>query len=88
MPYMYDIAAITAGIPLKQFYTDPKAMVQAQLALHDRVRQDVIAIGSDNFYITPSTPLGEFVTRCWAGASHELAKRLLYSFANPKKNRW
>ncbi len=51
MPYMYDIAAITAGIPLKQFYTDPQAMVQAQLALHDRVRQDVIAIGSDNFYI-------------------------------------
>jgi len=51
MPYMYDIAAITAGIPLKQFYTDPQAMVQAQLTLHDKVGQDVIAIGSDNFYI-------------------------------------
>lgn len=51
MPYMYDIAAITAGIPLREFYTDPQAMVQAQLALHDRVGQDVIAIGSDNFYI-------------------------------------
>lgn len=51
MPYMYDIAAVTAGIPLQQFYTDPQAMVQAQLALHDCVGQDVIAIGSDNFYI-------------------------------------
>lgn len=51
MPYMYDIAAITAGIPLKQFYTAPQAMVQAQLTLHDKVGQDVIAIGSDNFYI-------------------------------------
>jgi uroporphyrinogen decarboxylase len=51
MPYMYDIAAITAGVPLRQFYTDPQVMVQAQLTLHDRVGQDVIAIGSDNFYI-------------------------------------
>lgn len=51
MPYMYDIAAVTAGIPLQQFYTDPQAMVQAQLTLYDRVGQDVIAIGADNFYI-------------------------------------
>ncbi len=51
MPYMYDIAAVTAGIPLKQFYTDPQAMVRAQLTLHEQVGQDVIAIGSDNFYI-------------------------------------
>jgi uroporphyrinogen decarboxylase len=51
MPYMYDIAAVTAGVPLLDFYTDPEAMVRAQLALHDRVGQDVIAIGSDNFYI-------------------------------------
>jgi len=51
MPYMYDIAAIVAGVPLKQFYTDPRAMVQAQLALHACVGQDVIAIGADNFYI-------------------------------------
>ena len=51
MPYMYDIAAVTAGVPLRQFYTDPHAMVRAQLALHERVGQDVIAIGADNFYI-------------------------------------
>jgi MtaA/CmuA family methyltransferase len=51
MPYMYDVAAVTAGVPLQQFYTDPQAMVRAQLILHEQVGQDVIAIGSDNFYI-------------------------------------
>lgn len=51
MPYMYDIAAVTAGVPLLDFYTDPEAMVRAQLALHDKVGQDVIAIGADNYYI-------------------------------------
>ncbi|HRW10655.1 MAG TPA: uroporphyrinogen decarboxylase family protein [Caldilineaceae bacterium] len=51
MPYMYDIAAAAAGIPLKHFYTDPQAMVRAQLTLHALVGQDVIAIGADNFYI-------------------------------------
>jgi uroporphyrinogen decarboxylase len=51
MPYMYDIAAVTAGVPLLEFYTDPEAMVRAQLALYEEVGQDVIAIGSDNFYI-------------------------------------
>ena len=51
MPYMYDIAAATAGVPLLDFYTDPETMVRAQLLLHDQVGQDVIAIGADNFYI-------------------------------------
>ena len=51
MPYMYDIAAVTAGVPLLDFYTDPEAMVRAQLALYEQVGQDVIAIGSDNYYI-------------------------------------
>lgn len=51
MPYMYDIATVAAGIPLQQFYTDPEAMVHAQLTLHEQVGQDVIAIGADNFYI-------------------------------------
>ena len=51
MPYMYDIAAVTAGVPLLDYYTDPEAMVRAQLDLHDKVGQDVIAIGADNFYI-------------------------------------
>jgi uroporphyrinogen decarboxylase len=51
MPYMYDIAAETAGIPVLEFCTDPEAMVRAQLALHEQVGQDVIAIGADNYYI-------------------------------------
>jgi uroporphyrinogen decarboxylase len=51
MPYMYDIAAETAGIPVLEFCSDPEAMVRAQLALHDQVGQDVIAIGADNYYI-------------------------------------
>ncbi len=51
MPYMYDIAPVNANVPLRDFYTDPQAMVKAQLALHQLVGQDVIAIGSDNFYI-------------------------------------
>jgi len=50
-PYMYDLAAVTAGISLRDFYTSAEAMVQAQLVLHEMVGQDVIAIGSDNFYI-------------------------------------
>ncbi|MEZ4834585.1 MAG: uroporphyrinogen decarboxylase family protein [Caldilineaceae bacterium] len=51
MPYMYDIAAHTAGISVLDFCTDPEKMVQAQLTLHDQVGQDVIAIGADNYYI-------------------------------------
>ncbi len=51
MPYMYDIAAVTAGVSLRDFYTDPRTMVEAQLVLHDKVGQDVIAIGADNYYI-------------------------------------
>lgn len=51
MPYMYDIATVVSGVPLRDYYTDPEALVRAQLALHARVGQDVIAIGADNFYI-------------------------------------
>jgi uroporphyrinogen decarboxylase len=51
MPYMYDIAAVAAGIPLQEFYTDPSAMVRAQVALQELAGQDVIAIGADNYYI-------------------------------------
>ncbi len=51
MPYMYDIAAVTAGVSLRDFYTDPRTMVEAQLVLHEKVGQDVIAIGADNYYI-------------------------------------
>ena len=50
-PYMYDVAAQFAGISVREFCQDAQAMVRAQLALHDSVGQDVIAIGADNFYI-------------------------------------
>jgi len=51
MPYMYDIAAVTAGVSLLDFYTNPRTMVEAQLVLHEKVGQDVLAIGADNYYI-------------------------------------
>lgn len=51
MPYMYDIAAAAAGISLLDFYTNPDAMARAQLTLHEKINQDVIAIGADNYYI-------------------------------------
>ena len=51
MPYCYDVAAQSAGVPLLDFYTDPKAMVRAQLDLHAKIGHDVIAIGADNYYI-------------------------------------
>ncbi len=51
IPYIYDMAAAVSGVPLKDFYTRPEAMVKAQLALQEEVGHDVIAIGSDNYYI-------------------------------------
>lgn len=51
MPYIYDMAAANSGVPLKKFYTEPESMVQAQLALQEMAGHDVIAIGSDNYYI-------------------------------------
>ena len=50
-PYMYDIAVVAADVSLLDFYTRAEVMAKAQLALHELVDQDVIAIGSDNFYI-------------------------------------
>ena len=38
MPYMYDIAAVTAGIPLLDYYTDPVAMSKSQLELYEQRR--------------------------------------------------
>ena len=48
---MYDLAAVVAGVGLRDFYLDASAMVRAQLSLHEIVGQDVICIGSDNYYI-------------------------------------
>jgi uroporphyrinogen decarboxylase len=50
-PYMYDVATAAADVSLRDFYTRADVMVRAQLALHELVGQDVIAIGSDNYYI-------------------------------------
>ena len=51
MPYLYDIAPINTGVSLLDFYTDPNAMVKAQVDFQEMVGHDVIAIGADNFYI-------------------------------------
>jgi uroporphyrinogen decarboxylase len=48
---MYDLAAVVAGVGLRDFYLDASAMVRAQLSLHEIVGQDVICVGSDNYYI-------------------------------------
>jgi uroporphyrinogen decarboxylase len=50
-PYMYDVAVVAAGVSLLDYYTCAKVMTQAQLTLHELVDQDVISVGSDNFYI-------------------------------------
>jgi uroporphyrinogen decarboxylase len=50
-PFMYDLAAVAIGMPLRDYYTDAGSLVHAQLALHERVGQDVISIGSDNYYV-------------------------------------
>ncbi len=48
---MYDVAAQHAGIALQTFYTRGDVMARAQLGLHADLQQDVIAVGSDNYYI-------------------------------------
>jgi uroporphyrinogen decarboxylase len=50
-PYMYDVAAQHAGIALRTYYTRGDVMARAQLGLHADLQQDVIAVGSDNYYI-------------------------------------
>jgi uroporphyrinogen decarboxylase len=48
---MYDVAVVASGVSLRDYYTDAKVMVDAQLSLHQLLDQDVICIGADNFYI-------------------------------------
>ena len=50
-PFMFDLAAVWYGISVGEFATDGRAMASAQLALHEELDQDVIFIGSDNYYI-------------------------------------
>jgi uroporphyrinogen decarboxylase len=48
---MYDVAAEHAGVSLRQFCSSGPVMARAQLALQADLQQDVIAVGSDNYYI-------------------------------------
>ncbi len=50
-PYMYDVAAEYAGIACRDFYTCGMTMAETQLRLQAELKQDVIAIGADNYYI-------------------------------------
>jgi uroporphyrinogen decarboxylase len=50
-PFMFDLAAVVYGISVSEFATSGQAMADAQLALHKELGQDVIFIGSDNYYI-------------------------------------
>ena len=50
-PMMLDIGATVIGAPIGDFCTDPEVMAKGQLALHEQVGQDVIFVGSDNYYI-------------------------------------
>jgi len=50
-PFMSDLAATVYGVSIGQFVTSGQVMAQAQLALYEALDQDVIFIGSDNYYI-------------------------------------
>ena len=50
-PFMFDLAAVHSGINVGEFCKSPEAMAHAQLALYDTLGQDIIFIGSDNYYI-------------------------------------
>jgi uroporphyrinogen decarboxylase len=50
-PFMLDLAAVVDGISIGEFVTSGKAMAHAQLKLHEELDQDVIFLGSDNYYI-------------------------------------
>jgi uroporphyrinogen decarboxylase len=48
---MLDLGAAAIGAPVGRFCVDPDVMARGQLALYERVGQDVIFIGCDNYYI-------------------------------------
>ena len=50
-PFMYDLAAVAVGMPIIEYCTHADSLARAQLALYESVGQDVISIGSDNYYI-------------------------------------
>ena len=50
-PMMLDIGATAIGASIGDFCTDPEVMAKGQLALYEQVGQDIIFVGSDNYYI-------------------------------------
>jgi uroporphyrinogen decarboxylase len=50
-PMMLDIGATVIGADVGDFCADPSVMAKGQLTLHERVGQDIIFVGSDNYYI-------------------------------------
>lgn len=50
-PFMNDLAAVVYGVSVGRFVTHGEVMARAQLALYEALGQDVIFIGSDNYYI-------------------------------------
>jgi uroporphyrinogen decarboxylase len=50
-PMMMDIGAAVLDVPVGVFCQDADVMARANLALWERVGQDVIFLGSDNYYI-------------------------------------
>lgn len=50
-PMMLDLGAAVIGAPVGLFCTDADVMARGQLALHERLGQDVIFVGCDNYYI-------------------------------------
>lgn len=49
--FMGNHAAKVAGIPLMQYYTDSKKMVEAQTIAWEKYQQDIMVMQSDNYYI-------------------------------------
>lgn len=50
-PMMMDIGAVALDIPVGRYATDADLLARSQLALHERIGQDVIFLGCDNYYI-------------------------------------
>ncbi len=50
-PMMLDLGAAVIGAPVGRFCTDADVMAKGQIALHERLGQDIVFVGSDNYYI-------------------------------------
>jgi uroporphyrinogen decarboxylase len=50
-PFMFDLAAVFAGISVGEYSTSAEAMSRSHLLLQKELDQDVIFLGSDNYYI-------------------------------------